>query len=342
MKNPIKYIHPAAFRGLLVLEHLKLRHTHLQSLSLPLQDVGHSLTELDVSLSTHVKGNEVQTFTDLRKIKLLEMHHNGLRAIPLGLNLIASTVMTINFAHNSISSLTSMEGIEFNKLVRLRLSYNEITHLRPEFLITPHLQILNLVGNQLVSLAEVIQYSWGRSLPEHKYMGISLAKNRWHCNGSLIWTSSNLYRIGSEIIYAKPPFKPYIRFVDQLFCESPDARHGTTVVPIDVIESVNISIHLLRDLAGKCYYRFAQTQISTTWIIYELLTYQWLLLTSMSIPVMRPSSFHIGNSYGCKFPTLYCISPRYFSCIFISYIYNDLGNRWVHSVWTKTNNVTVG
>ena len=158
-----------------------------------------------------LKGMRYRLFTDLRKIKLLEMHHNGLRATPLGLNLIASTVMTLNFAYNSINSLTSMEGVEFNKLVRLRLSYNEITHLHPEFLITPHLQVLNLVGNQLVSLAEVTQFSWGSSLPEHKYMSIALAENRWHCNGSLIWTSSNLYRIGSEIIYAKPPFKPCIR-----------------------------------------------------------------------------------------------------------------------------------
>ena len=164
-----------------------------------------------------------------------------------------------------------MEGVEFNKLVRLRLSYDEITHLLPELLIIPRLESLNLVGNHLVSLAEVTQYSWGSSLPEHKYMRISLAKNRWHCNGSLIWTSINLYRFGGEIIYAKPPFKSYIGYVDQLLCESPDARQGTTVVPIDVIESVNISIRQLHDLAGMCYYRFASNtnfnNLNYLWII---------------------------------------------------------------------------
>ena len=65
--------------------------------------------------------------------------------------------------------------------------------------------------------------------------------------------SSNLYKIQRKIIYAKPPFKPYIRYVEGLRCESPYARHGTTVVPMDVIESVNISICSVYDLAGKCY-----------------------------------------------------------------------------------------
>ena len=66
----------------------------------------------------------------------------------------------------------------------------------------------------------------------------------------------NLYKLESIIIYARPPFKPYIRNVEQLICESLDARHGTTIVPLDIIENVNTSIRSLRDLAGKCYGQF--------------------------------------------------------------------------------------
>ena len=254
VENPVKYVHPAAFRGLLMLKSLKLRHTQLHQLP-SLQDIRHSLTYLEVS-NSNVKETYAQTFTYL-KIKHLQMRYNVLSITPLGLYLIASTIITLDFEFNSISALTSMEGVEFIKLVRLGLKYNNITHLRPEFLITPRLESLNLVGNHLVSLSEVTQYSWGSSLPEHTYMAIHLEKNSWHCDGSLIWMSINLYKIDHEIIYAKPPFKPYIKYVERLLCESPDARRGTTVVPMDVIESVNISIRSVHDLAGMCYCHFA-------------------------------------------------------------------------------------
>ena len=253
--NPVKYVHPGAFTGLLVLEHLRLRHTQLYQLP-SLQHIGHSLTYLEIGFSTHFNGNCAKKFTYLRKIKSIEMYRNGLIRTPLGLSLIASTITVLNFVCNTIISLTSLEGVEFIKLHTLRLQYNNITHLHPEFLITPRLQILNLEGNHLVSLAEVTQYSWGSLLPKHKYMQILLRENPWHCNGSFIWMFRNLYKFQGMLIHAKPPFKPYIRYMDQLLCESPDARHGTTVVPMDIIESVNISIGSLRDLAGKCYLQF--------------------------------------------------------------------------------------
>ena len=219
----------------------------------------------------HFDENDAQTFTYLREIKHLYMHHNGFSRTPMGLNLIASTVISLSFVSNSIDSLSSMEGVEFIKLVTLRLMYNKITHLRPGLLITPRLESLNLEGNHLVSLAEVTQYPWGRSLPEYTYTEIYVKNNPWHCNGSLMWISSNLYKIENEIIYVKPPFKPYIRNVNRLLCESPDARHGTTVVPMDVIENVNISIRSLRDLAGMSYCHFVLTQISPHWIIHNFL-----------------------------------------------------------------------
>ena len=181
------------------------------------------------------------------------MHHNGLIRTPLGLDVIASTITVLIFAFNTIISLTSVEGVEFFNLQNLRLQYNNITHINPGFLIAPRLSFINLEGNHLVSLAEVTQHSWGGSLPAHKYIKIHLRENPWHCNGSLIWMFRNLYKLQSIIIYARPNFKPYIRNVEQLIFDSPEARHGTSVVPLDIIKSVNISIRSLRDLGGKCY-----------------------------------------------------------------------------------------
>ena len=97
----------------------------------------------------------------------------------------------------------------------------------------------------------------GQVIAENEYLDISLRQNPWHCNGSLTWMISKLFKLGNKIIYAKPPFKPYIRDVAPLFCDSPDARYGTTVVPMDVMESVNISIRSLRDLTGRSNCQFA-------------------------------------------------------------------------------------
>ena len=152
--NPFEYIHPDAFRGLLVLEHLKLKNTQL--LQLPsLQHIGHSLTTLEVISSVHFDGNDAQGFTYLRKIEYIFMDDNVLSSTPLGLDRIANTLKRLNFAFNAINSLTSMEGVTFDKLYRLHLQYNNITHLHPEVLFTPRLQSLLLVGNHLVALGDV-------------------------------------------------------------------------------------------------------------------------------------------------------------------------------------------
>ena len=166
---------------------------------------------------------------------------------------IAKTVRILDFTSNAITSIASMENIKFVKLRILHLYQNMITHLRPHYLIAPHLVTLNLEENSLVSLEEVTQYSWGSLLPEYQYMAIHLQQNPWHCNGSFVWIVSSLYKFENQIIYAKPDRKPYIENVQHLFCKSPVARRGTRVVPRDTIEGLNISIRYLSDLAGKCF-----------------------------------------------------------------------------------------
>ena len=252
--NPVGNVHPAAFIGLLVLQHLTLYHTQLHQLP-SFQHIGHSLISVGVSKSVNYKGNNAQEFTYLRKMKYLGMNYNGLTCTLLGLNLIANTLLTLDLDSNAIQSLTSMEGVKFIKLYRLDLTENNITHLRPEFLITPHLQFLHLESNKLVSLADVTQYSWGSSLPKQRYLEINLRRNPWHCSGSLIWIHNHLYKLRYNTIYTNPPRKPFITNVHQLFCQSPDSRRGTTVVPRDIISSIDVSIRSLRDLAGEIWWR---------------------------------------------------------------------------------------
>ena len=200
--------------------------------------------------------SHVQDFSYLPKIEDIILKQNGLQSTPLGLNHIANTVLILDFMSNSIQSIMSMEGITFYKLEIVNLYNNLITILRPELLIAPNLRSLNLENNHLVSLDEVSHDSWGSSLPKHEYTAIHLRQNPWHCNGSLIWMRSNLYRYHSHIIYAKPTHKLYITNVRWMLCKSPDARNGTTVVPRDTIESVDISISSLGDLAGKFHRHF--------------------------------------------------------------------------------------
>ena len=148
LMNPVKYVHPAAFRGLLVLGHLKLKLNQIHQLP-SLQHIGHSLTSLEISFSRHFKGDGAYSFTYLWKVKNHDMYGNGLIRTPLGLKCIASTVITLDFGYNSIISLTSMEGVEFIKLLRLYFRCNNITQLHPELFITPHLKIFEPGGKSL-------------------------------------------------------------------------------------------------------------------------------------------------------------------------------------------------
>ena len=246
------------------LQRRRLQSTQLQQLP-SLLHIGHSMMYLELIRSMQLKGNHARDFSHLRKIESIKMVHGVLKCTPLGLNHIANTEKDLDLYSNGIRSIASMEGVKFIRLRRIDLYNNSISYLRPEFLLTPHLQSLNLERNELVSLDEVTQFSWGSSLPNNKYLVIYLRLNHWHCNGSLSWMFSNLYRFNQQIIYAMPTLKPYAADVEQILCKSPATRRGTTVVRREIIESVNISVHSLSDLVGKYYRNFAShpTSVNT-------------------------------------------------------------------------------
>ena len=252
MKNPVRHIHPDAFRGLLVLLSLKLQSTQLHQLP-HLKHIGNSLIIWESIDFMQFKGANAEDFSHLRKIEHLRISHAGLKGTPLGLDHIANTIKRMYFPSNAIETLATMEGVNFVTLWLLDLRRNVITHLRPEVLIFPHLERLNLVGNNLIALDEVTQYTWGGSLPDHIYLAISIWQNPWHCNRSLDWMLGFLCKYNFQIVYAKPTRKPYIKNVEQLVCMSPAARIGTRVVPRDIIKGIDISILSMGDLEGKCH-----------------------------------------------------------------------------------------
>ena len=112
MNNPVKYLHPAVFRGLLILVRLILKHTQLHKLP-SFQHIGYSLTSLHVSLSVPLTRHDAQNFAYLWKIKYIDMNRIGLKSTHLGLNLIANTIIKLDFHHYAINPLMSMEDVKF-------------------------------------------------------------------------------------------------------------------------------------------------------------------------------------------------------------------------------------
>ena len=135
-----------------------------------------------------------------------------------------------------------MEGVKFVKLRSLWLGNNRIMHLHPDLLITPRLRVLTLAGNTILSLTDVTQHAWGSSLPTYDYLSISLRLNPWNWNGSLAWMQGRLIKLGNDIIYARPPFKPFVRFVEkECFATAP--MH-VVVLPLCLLLSFKMFLHL--------------------------------------------------------------------------------------------------
>ena len=254
-ENPLRCIHSSAFKGVLALKFLLIKSHQLQQLP-PLQDIAHSLIAWYVESTKLGQTKNEHYFNGCFTLERLQIPFSDLETILLGLHHVAETVERLEFNHNLIRSIALMEGIVFSKLLVLDLRHNNITHLNPEYLITPQLHLLELDHNHLVSLGDVTQYSWGDSLPERVFLNIFLNGNPWNCNGSLTWLQSSLYILGrngfgkGELIYTKPPLKPCIRKVDHLICQNPDRRIGTAVAPREQI-AVHRHIESLEILAGK-------------------------------------------------------------------------------------------
>ena len=194
---------------------------------------------------------DVNYFISCKRIEIFRMDHGTLKSTPSGLNHIANSVVELHFRYNSITSMTSMKRVKFVKLRKLHLYSNSITHLHPEAFIAPRLQSLNLVHNALLSMTDVTQRTWGSSLRSYDYLSITLFGNPWHCNESLTWMQGRLFRLKNEVIYAKPPLKPCVRFVQRTRCNTPYERHGTTVVPRSMLQSDAINIRSLNSLIGE-------------------------------------------------------------------------------------------
>ena len=252
--NPIRHVHQSAFQGVLALKVLRLQSHQLQQLPL-LNDVGHSLSVLYISFAIEITSVRNQTYFDrYHNLRKLYMTKTSLNSTPMGLNHISTTIKRLSLMYNAITSVASMEYVNFSQLDQLDLGNNRITHLSPDAFITPKLQILDLKYNLIATLGDVTQYSWGNALAEYEYMLIDLSGNHWNCNASMNWIHSHLYKLQLKrteaIIYAKPPVKPYVMNVDEMICHSPSDLCGTTLVAPDVLVGISKAVRSLSELAG--------------------------------------------------------------------------------------------
>jgi Leucine-rich repeat (LRR) protein len=88
-------------------------------------------------------------------IKVLQLHHNSFKEIPSSIAFFASTLTSLNLAHNEFTSDTFLkDDLELPVLKELNLSSNTFSSLQPlmQHLQAPQLEKLDISFNRLTSL----------------------------------------------------------------------------------------------------------------------------------------------------------------------------------------------
>ena len=235
VRNPISYIHEAAFYGLINLNELKISSVFLNTAP-SLQYVGRTL-EILMLPRCHVQP-DISYFLPCRTLRRVEIDRNEMETLEWGLHNIAHIIKIIDASRNKIRSLTPMEGILFTELSTLDLSTNRITFLRGSLLLFPKLKHLMLINNLLVDFKDRSVLNWGKALPYFHYLSVKIKGNPWHCNGSMAWLTENLYDVGGtgNLVFVVRRYRSpvVICHVDQYYCHSPETILGKRVIPAEV------------------------------------------------------------------------------------------------------------
>ena len=226
IRNPVAYIHPAAFQGLRRLLHLTI-YSHLLRVAPSLQFIGHSLLELDLSYSK--VEFEPNYFNHRYVMQTLTVHNNDLRELPNSLCMIAHSLETLDLHGNSITTLKPLYKIRFIQLKWLFLFGNKISSVEPGALWLPRLRAIHLDENHICQITDISTVSWGRNATGRSKPQVNLNDNPWHCNASMSWLLHCLHLSEYGIVFKRNDF---VISVGNWFCATPQEYQGRLVVDV--------------------------------------------------------------------------------------------------------------
>ena len=225
-RNPVVYVHPAAFQGLRWLRKLTIRSPQLREAP-SLQFIGHSLTKLDLS---HSKVDfEDGYFKQGYKIQYLYLHNCDLTRIP-PLRAIAGSLVKLQLPSNKITTLKPLEGILFARLLNLNLDCNRICDLVPNVLLLPRLNSMYMRKNLLNQIADPSQAPWGMNVTGGAR--VHLGFNPWHCSATMFWLLQALDRRSTfgGIKFHRNRSNVTLIWINTWYCTTPNQYNGSVIV----------------------------------------------------------------------------------------------------------------
>ena len=225
--NPIEYIDPLAFDGIIELKSLHFVNTlrHAPDLS----KTGHSLRFK--FLSNVEVGNKSIDLKSLIILEELTFCCSGLNEVPKSIRHVSSTIHELNLADNCITTLENMENIVF----RIYVSHEKL-HLSPESYVftTASIDIYDFIWKPSHPFEWFEYLSMGRSLPKKREYCAIFGLYPWHCNGSMLWLQHSLCNgpWPKSAFYIRQP-QGLVIDTSQLVCHSPVEFRGRALLTLN-------------------------------------------------------------------------------------------------------------
>ena len=227
-KNPVVYVHPAAFKGLKMLKALTI-NSPLLNRAPSLEFIGHSLTRLDLSYC--MARFETDYFKHGYKIRHLIVPKNGLMEIPVSLRVVVNSLIFLQLAKNNITTLEPFYGVRFVQLADIYLDGNKISTLVPNALLLPRLRALSLNDNHLHQITDLSEAPWGVDIFDEVY--VYLLGNPWHCNASMEWLLQALHRYEfGHVTFRRTRSRVTLDSLQLWYCATPLEYQGRKVINV--------------------------------------------------------------------------------------------------------------
>ena len=237
--NPIEYVDPLAFDGI-----LELKSLNFQRALRYVPDFSKTANSLRYLFISRLEGEN--KYIDLKPLIMLEVlrfQSSGLNEIPRSIRHVSSTIHYLDLVDNCITTLENMENIVFRNLTTIYLMQNHICHVNHISLQLPVLSSISLSENQLTHLGDMSTCQWGMAKRRSGFVTIRLEHNPWHCNGSMLWLQSSLCYDAARMSasYIRQP-QGLIIDISRLMCNSPVEFRGKALIPLNESEVNKLDI----------------------------------------------------------------------------------------------------